>query len=113
MKAKEIRNLGVEEIQQRIEEESAQLRQLQFQHAIAHIENPMLLRDKRRLVARLKTVLKERQQRQGKLHAPIRHGERDPERHLRPHAQKRPAPERYDRRGAAAETSREPANGSW
>lgn len=56
LKAKEIRELGLEEIRRRIDEEEEQLRQLQFQHAIAHIENPMLLRQKRRLIARLKTI---------------------------------------------------------
>ncbi len=59
LKAKEIRELGDDEIRSRIAEEEDQLRQLRFQHAIAHIENPMLLRQKRRLVARLKTILKE------------------------------------------------------
>ncbi len=62
LKAKEIRELGVKEIRQRIEEEVDQLRQLEFQHAIAHIENPMLLRRKRRLVARLKTILHEKEE---------------------------------------------------
>lgn len=61
LKAKEIRELGVEELRGRIDEEEDQSRQLEFQHAIAHIENPMLLRQKRRLIARLKTVLKEKE----------------------------------------------------
>lgn len=61
LKAKEIRELGVDEIRTRIDEEEDQLRQLEFQHAIAHIENPMLLREKRRLVARLKTIQNEKE----------------------------------------------------
>ncbi|MEX0821865.1 MAG: 50S ribosomal protein L29 [Rhodothermales bacterium] len=61
LKAKEIRELGVDEIRSRIDEEEDQLRQLEFQHAIAHIENPMLLRQKRRLVARLKTIQNEKE----------------------------------------------------
>ncbi len=61
LKPKEIRELGAGEIRSRIDEEEDQLRQLQFQHAIAHIENPMLLREKRRLVARLRTVLSEKE----------------------------------------------------
>ena len=60
MKAKEVHLLSDEEIQERIREEQEQLRQLRFQHAIAQLENPMILRDKRRFVARLKTILKER-----------------------------------------------------
>ena len=61
LKPKEIRELGLEEIRSRVNEEADQLRQLQFQHAIAHIENPMLLREKRRLVARLRTILGEKE----------------------------------------------------
>ena len=60
MKAKEIRGLSVEEIRERVREEEEQLRQLSFQHAIAQLENPMILRQKRRLVARLKTILKDK-----------------------------------------------------
>lgn len=63
LKAKEIRDLGDEEIRSRIDEEEDQLRQLRFQHAIAHIENPMLLREKRRLVARLHTIKNENEAR--------------------------------------------------
>lgn len=59
LKAKEIRELGLEEVRKRIDEEEDQLRRLHFQHAIAQIENPTLLRRKRRLVARLKTILRE------------------------------------------------------
>ncbi len=62
MKAKEIRDLRSEEIEQRISEEKSQLRQLEFQHAVAHVENPMLLRHKRRLIARLQTILREREE---------------------------------------------------
>ena len=61
LKPKEIRELGVKEIRSRIDEETDQLRQLEFQHAIAHIENPMLLREKRRMVARLRTILGEKE----------------------------------------------------
>ncbi|ARA91794.1 MAG: 50S ribosomal protein L29 [Bacteroidetes bacterium] len=60
MKAKEIRELSTEEIAERIREEQEQLEQLRFQHAIARLENPMVLRQKRRLVARLQTILNER-----------------------------------------------------
>ncbi len=61
MKAKEIREMSAEEIQRRIQEETDQLRQLRFQHAIARLENPMILRDKRRLIARLQTVLDQKE----------------------------------------------------
>jgi large subunit ribosomal protein L29 len=61
MKAKEIRDLNTEELNERIREEQDQLRQLNFQHAIAHLENPMILRQKRRFIARLKTIVRERE----------------------------------------------------
>ncbi|MDA0873988.1 MAG: 50S ribosomal protein L29 [Bacteroidetes bacterium] len=60
MKAKEIRELSTEEIQTRISEEREQLAQLKFQHAIADLQNPLVLRHKRRLVAQLETILRER-----------------------------------------------------
>ncbi len=60
MKAKEIRELSSEEIAEHIRDEEEQLSHLEFQHAIADLQNPMILRQKRRLVARLKTLLKER-----------------------------------------------------
>lgn len=56
----EIRDLSREEIETRIDEEQDQLEQLRFQHAVAHLENPSVLRQKRRLVARLKTILNEK-----------------------------------------------------
>jgi large subunit ribosomal protein L29 len=59
MKAKEIRDLSNEEIAQRIKEEKEQLEHLEFQHAVAELPNPMLIREKRRLLARLTTVMKE------------------------------------------------------
>ncbi len=61
MKAQETRELSIEEIESRIAEEREQIQQLRFQHAIAQLENPMVLRQKRRLVARLNTILKEKQ----------------------------------------------------
>lgn len=61
MNAKEIRELNTEELVERIREEEEQLRHLNFQHAIAHLENPMILRKKRRFIARLKTIVRERE----------------------------------------------------
>jgi len=60
MKAKEIRELRLEEIVQRISEEQEKLDQLKFQHAIADLQNPMQIKHSRRLVARLKSILKEK-----------------------------------------------------
>ncbi len=61
MKAKEMRELGVDELRQRIREEEEQVQHLRFQHSIASLPNPMLLRQKRREIARLRTLLKEKE----------------------------------------------------
>lgn len=59
MKAPEVRSLSTKEVKERIREEEEQLSELRFRHAIAQLENPMLLREKRRFLARLRTILKE------------------------------------------------------
>ncbi len=61
MNAEDIRSLNAGEIRQRVAEEEEQLLELRFQHTIAPLENPMILREKRRLIARLKTVLREQE----------------------------------------------------
>jgi large subunit ribosomal protein L29 len=62
MEAEQIRDLSVEEIETRIDEEEDELEELQFQHAIqGRLENPIILRTKRRFIARLKTILNEKQ----------------------------------------------------
>ena len=63
MEADQIRDLSIGEIETRIEEEEEELEELQFQHAIrGRLENPIILRTKRRFIARLKTVLNEKTQ---------------------------------------------------
>ena len=61
LKAEKIREWNTTEIRARIEEEEEELEELRFRHAIGLTEqNPMLLRTKRRDIARLKTVLNEK-----------------------------------------------------
>lgn len=63
MEADQIRDLSIEEIETRIDEEEEELEELKFQHTIqGRLENPIILRTKRRFIARLKTVLNEKQQ---------------------------------------------------
>lgn len=63
MEADLIRDLSIAEIETRIDEEEEELEELQFQHAIqGRLENPTLLRTKRRFIARLKTIRNEKQQ---------------------------------------------------
>jgi large subunit ribosomal protein L29 len=68
--ASDIRDLSVQEIEKRIEEETEEYEELRFRHTIqGRIENPMLLRTKRREIARLKTILNEKT-RDDEAHAP-------------------------------------------
>ncbi|MEZ4800927.1 MAG: 50S ribosomal protein L29 [Flavobacteriales bacterium] len=60
MKAADIKNMSDADILEKIKEETAVLVKMKFNHNIAGTENPMLLRAKRRDIARLKTVLNER-----------------------------------------------------
>ncbi|MBO6576470.1 MAG: 50S ribosomal protein L29 [Rhodothermales bacterium] len=60
MKASEVREMSSEEIAQRIKDEKDQLSHLKFQHAVAELPNPIVIRQKRRLIARLSGILNER-----------------------------------------------------
>ena len=64
MKAKEIRELSSEEIRQRIVDNRKEVQHLRFQNAVAGLENPASFRATRREIARLKTILREREQTQ-------------------------------------------------
>jgi large subunit ribosomal protein L29 len=57
MKNAEINKLGVEELAKLIVAEQENLDRLKLAHAISPIENPMRIRQTRRLIARLNTVL--------------------------------------------------------
>ena len=59
MKASEIRELGFEEIRQRLRELTEEQFNLRFQHATDQLENAMRLRHVKRDIARMKTVLRE------------------------------------------------------
>ena len=61
MKVNEIRNLTTEEIIAKIKETKEELFNLRFQQATGNLEKPSRTRELRHLVARLKTVLRERQ----------------------------------------------------
>ncbi len=61
MKAEEIRQLSTEEIRARLDEAREELMRLRFQHAMGVLEDTSRLRKTRRLIARLLTVLRERE----------------------------------------------------
>lgn len=60
MEIKEIRSLTNEEITKKIEEYKEELFNLRFSQATGNLEKPSRIRELRKLVARLKTVLRER-----------------------------------------------------
>jgi large subunit ribosomal protein L29 len=61
MKPSEIREWSSDEIRQKIDELTEELFNLRFQHATDQLENPMRVGHVRRDIARMKTVVKERE----------------------------------------------------
>jgi large subunit ribosomal protein L29 len=61
MKSEEIRDLEDVDILQKLEEAEEELFRLRFRSATQLLENPMLVRSLRRDIARMKTILRERQ----------------------------------------------------
>jgi large subunit ribosomal protein L29 len=57
MKNAEINKLGVAELQKQILAEKESLSRLKLAHAISPIENPMRIKDSRKLIAKLETAL--------------------------------------------------------
>ena len=62
MKANEIRNLSVEELDKQLSDLKKDLFMLRMQHATNHLDNPVKISNVRRDIARVKTVLQEKQQ---------------------------------------------------
>jgi large subunit ribosomal protein L29 len=60
MKNSEIKALSVEAINEQLAAEKDQLAKLEMAHAISPIENPMRIRQSRRMIARMKTILTEK-----------------------------------------------------
>ncbi|HTA76299.1 MAG TPA: 50S ribosomal protein L29 [bacterium] len=61
MKSKEIRELNVEQLKQQLISKEEELFNLKIQLSTKQLENPMKIRDARRHVARLKTILREKE----------------------------------------------------
>ena len=66
MKIKEIRELSTKEINEKIVSAKEELFNLRFQQATGSLEKPSRIRDLRHEVARLKTVLREREIKEAK-----------------------------------------------
>ena len=61
MKANEIRNMSVRELESKLVELKKDLFMLRMQHATNHLDNPTKISEARRDIARVKTVLREKQ----------------------------------------------------
>ncbi|MGW8266311.1 MAG: 50S ribosomal protein L29 [Longimicrobiales bacterium] len=61
MKPQDIRELTAEEIQERVSELKEELFRLRFRSATMELENPKLINQIRRDIARMKTILRERE----------------------------------------------------
>lgn len=59
MKASEMREMSMEELQAELENLKAELFRLRFQHATNQLENPMQLKTVKKNIARVKTIIKE------------------------------------------------------
>ena len=59
MKAAEIRELSADDLQAKLKEARAELFNLRFQHAINQLENPMRMKEVKKDIARIKTVLRQ------------------------------------------------------
>jgi len=57
----QVRELPPQELEKRIKDEEENLVHLKFQKATSQLENPLKIRNARRDIARMKTVLRERQ----------------------------------------------------
>ena len=60
MKAREFRDLSEEELKNKEEEVKDQLFKLTFQHTLGQLENTMKLKNLKRDIARIKTILREK-----------------------------------------------------
>ena len=59
MKVSEIRDLTLEEMQRKASELKEELFNLRFQHGIGQLENPQRMKETKRDIARLKTIIRE------------------------------------------------------
>ena len=60
MKTTEIRELSVKEIEERIENEKNLIFKQKMNHAISPLDNPMKIKETRRNIARLETILRQK-----------------------------------------------------
>ncbi len=60
MKIAEVRELTSKEIAERVQTDAVRLNQMELQHSISPLDNPTQIKELRRDIARMKTILRER-----------------------------------------------------
>ena len=61
MKAKKFHEMSTQELLQQETELKTELFNLRFQHATGHLSNPIVIKSTKRDIARVKTILRERE----------------------------------------------------
>lgn len=61
MKTKEIREIETKDLVEQVAEKVSQYNKMKLNHQISPLENPMQIKAARREIARMKTVLRERE----------------------------------------------------
>ena len=59
MKASEIKEMSLEEMQRKIDDLKEELFNLRFQHEIGQLENPQKMKQTKRDIARINTIIRE------------------------------------------------------
>ena len=59
MKAREIRDLNLDEMNRKVSDLKEELFNLRFQHEIGQLEDPQKMKQTKRDIARLKTIIRE------------------------------------------------------
>lgn len=61
MKAVEIRELSTKELEEKLQVEMEQINKMKINHSINPLENPNVIKESRKRIARLQTILRERE----------------------------------------------------
>ena len=61
MKAAEVRAMNKAELEKKLSELKAELFNLRFQHVTGQLENPVKMRELKRDIARVKTIIREKE----------------------------------------------------
>tara|TARA_B100000989_G_scaffold104657_1_gene76660 strand:- start:1758 stop:1949 length:192 start_codon:yes stop_codon:yes gene_type:complete len=62
MKTSEIRNMTIDELNEKLADTSKKISQLKFNNSVQTIDNPLEIKNLRRQLAKMKTILNEKKQ---------------------------------------------------